>query len=162
MSRFIESLGKLTQRIRDGIVEMSPRDRLLLGLLVGGVALGVFVFGFWWMDKEVREIESRIAASETTHMTLQSQIAQLRVSEAEVAVLEKRLSGHSGNTLASFIERTTKSVKVDDRLSGISSRQSTRENDVETSRYSMVLKGLSLEELVDFISICKLAQQMAT
>ena len=151
MSQFIENMTKLMDRIRDAIVEMSPRDRLLLGGLVGGLGLAVLVAGFWWMDKEVSEIEAKIAASEATHQTLQTQIAQLRTAEAEVAVLEKRLSGHSGNTLASFIERTTKTVKVDDRLSGMSSRQSTRENDVETSRYAMTLKSLTLEELVNFL-----------
>ena len=92
MSQFIENMTKLTDRIRDAIVEMSPRDRLLLGGLVGGLGLAMLIVGFWWMDKEVSEIEAKIAASEATHQTLQTQIAQLRTAEAEVAVLEKRLS----------------------------------------------------------------------
>jgi hypothetical protein len=151
MKRFMESLRSFGQRIVSAVMDMSPRDRLLLGGMVSALLLGLFGSGLWWMDSRETDLELKIESRRTSLATIQGQLAGHRVAQAEVIGLQQRLIEHSGSSLASFIERTSKTVNVDDRLTGVSSRQSTRDGDIETSRYAMTLKGLTLEELGDFL-----------
>jgi hypothetical protein len=103
------------------------------------------------MDSREAEMKAKIEARKATLASIQGQLASHRTAQAEVEGLQQRLLNHSGSSLASFIERTSKTVSVDDRLTGVSSRQSSRDGDIETSRYAMTLKSLTLEELGDFL-----------
>ena len=103
------------------------------------------------MNSRESALEQKIENRPEVLAAIQGKLGSHGTTEIEVLALQQRLSNHSGSSLASFIERTSKAVEVEDRLKGVTSKQSTRDGDIETSRYSMTLKSLTLEELGDFI-----------
>ena len=151
MKRINERMSNIGTRVRETVIDMTPRDRALLGSLLTTIAVVVFAFGFWWMDSEKTAMHARIDSRVAALASIQGQLQGHRSTQAEIDTLEQRLRAHSGGSLASFIERTATATDVNDRLTGVNSRQDSREDDLITTRYAMTLRNLTLEELVDFL-----------
>ena len=68
MSELMSKIGNLTNRLREGFMELSPRDRALLsgmGVLFAGAALGGSI---WWMDsRELHWPQGRSSQTKCGH-----------------------------------------------------------------------------------------------
>ena len=98
MSELMSKIGNLTNRLREGFMELSPRDRALLsgmGVLFVGLALGG---GIWWMDSREADLASKVEAHKQSVAVIKAHIDNFQKDSAKAATCEAKLVAHKGKS----------------------------------------------------------------
>jgi len=144
MSGFTEKVGSLWNAL-------SRRDRRLLVVMVVGLTLFVGFFVVTGVRSKVRGLESSVTAKQRDLNTINSMIADLEDSRARMAELETQLDGFQDFSVSGFLENTGDELKIADNIKGINDQGLTEGPFFDEHRYEVVLKKVTLEQLVNYL-----------
>jgi len=144
MSALLEKLGSLWNTL-------SRRDRRLLVVMVLGVTLFIGYFVVTGVRSKVRGLETSVTAQQRDLNTINSMIADLEESRARMAELETQLGGFQDFSVSGFLENTGDELKIADNIKGINDQGLTEGPFFDEHRYEVVLKKVTLEQLVNYL-----------
>ena len=87
MSELMSKIGNLTNRLREGFMELSPRQGTPFrhGCLVCGAALGGSI---WWMDSREAALATKVEAHKQNVATIKAHIDNFQADSTKAATCE--------------------------------------------------------------------------
>ena len=137
----------------DGI---APRTKVLLSVLFGLIGFVIVLVLWWGLYGTLSEKAEAIRSTKTDVELLQRMYAQYQSALDDVAAGEKRLSKHSDQKPAAFIEKAARDNSIE-RGSGKSGLAAIKEQGSETlgnltqTRYQVTLKRIAQADLWRFL-----------
>ena len=144
MSALLQKIGSLWNTL-------SRRDRRLMVVMVTGLTLFFGYFIVTGMRSKVRSLETSVTAKQRDLNTINSMIADLEESRARMAELEGQLGGYQDFSVSGFLENTGDELKIADSIKGINDQGLTEGTFFDEHRYEVVLKKITLEQLVNYL-----------
>lgn len=144
-------LEPVRERVRAALDGMSPRDRMLLYVLMiffTVVGLGLGTMG----------VKSHLNRLEETLSTRKGQLAMVREMSVEYASgtealseAEDKLRAYEGTTLSAFLEKSADKAQIRDSLKQVKERSATTTGRLEVKSFTAQLRPVTLEQLVSFL-----------
>ena len=150
MAELMSKIGNLANRLREGFMELSPRDRALLsgmGVLFTGAALGGSI---WWMDSREAALASKVEAHKQSVALIKAHIDTFQTDSTKAATCEAKLVAHKGTSLNAFLSTVTDKQKLGDK-DKISELPSSRDTELETMRGKLAVRDLTVQEMLRLV-----------
>lgn len=150
MNELMSKIGNLTNRLREGFMELSPRDRALLsgmGVLFAGAALGGSV---WWMDSREAALATKVETHKQNVAIIKAHIDNFQTDSTKAATCEAQLVAHKGTSLNAFLSTVTEKQKLGDK-DKISELPSSRDTELETMRGKLAVRDISVQEMLQLV-----------
>ena len=144
MSTLVEKISSLWNTL-------SRRDRRLMVVLVVGLTLFVGFFVVTGIRSRVRSLSTSVQSKQRDLNTINSMIADLEESRSRIEELEARLEGYGDFSVSGFLESTGDELKIADNIKGINDQGMTEGAFFAEHRYEVVLKKVTLEQLVNYM-----------
>ena len=138
-------------RIQDSTAGLSPRDRKLLGFLVGLFTLAVVGGGFYLLNDTVKGVQGQVEAREQTLSLAQGMAADFQANQETAALIRTKLDEHKGANVSAFLEKAAQNVGIADRLDSVKESSTSTIGDLEEKLFSATLSKLSLEDATNFL-----------
>jgi hypothetical protein len=130
---------------------LTPRDRVLLIVLIVAFTLTGTVYGAKAMYDKMNNLRQDISGLQEDLQrlkTFQQEQESLRQSVTEgEAIIQK----HKNTALSAFLETSAQKLKIKEKLSSVSPKNTTKGTYFEEKNYAVNLRNLSTEELGRFL-----------
>ena len=130
---------------------LTPRDRVLLVILVVAFTITGTLYGAKMMYEKIRFLQDDISE-------LQGDIQRLKTFQQEQEDLrqsvqegEEIIAKHKNTALSAFLETTAQKLKIKEKLSSVSPKNTTKGTYFQEKNYTVSLRNLSTEEMGRFL-----------
>ncbi len=146
-----DRFNTIALRIQDSTAGLSPRDRKLLGFLVGFFLLSVIGGGFYLLNDAVKGVQNQVEAREQTLVLAQGMAADFQANQETAAAIRSKLDEHKGANVSAYLEKAAQTVGIADRLDSVKASSTSTTGDLEEKLFSATLSKLSLEDATNFL-----------
>jgi type II secretory pathway component PulM len=130
---------------------MSPRDRRLFVGLVVFLCGSVLAGAWWYLERSVASLDSRIIDREDKLDILDEMVAEFQAASETAGRIEEKLTEYAGQDLSAFIEATAKTTGIQQNLKGVREKGTSTEGSLERREYTVELDRVSLQQVTDFL-----------
>ena len=130
---------------------LSRRDRRLMVFMVVSITLFVGYFVVTGIGSRVDRLETTVATKQRDLDTIRMMVGSLEENRSLIAELEEQLAGYADFSVSGFLESTGEQIKISDNIKGINDQGATEGEFFAEHRYEVVLKKVSLEQLVNYL-----------
>ena len=152
----IDSVGDSARSFLGGL---TPRDRLLLGVMVSVVALLISWFALGAMERSRKNLKSQLASASQAQAQVNLLMARYTEVAGEVAGLDARLAQGKGFSPASWLEQTGNTMAIPDKIKSIKERGLERNDYYQAQKVEVVLDNIDLNKLVELLHTIQDAPQ---
>ncbi len=130
---------------------LSRRDRRLMVFMVVSITLFVGYFVVTGIRSRVDRLETTVATKQRDLDTIRMMVGSLEENRTLIAELEEQLAGYSDFSVSGFLESTGEQIKISDNIKGINDQGEESGEFFAEHRYEVVIKKVSLEQLVNYL-----------
>lgn len=152
-------MKELISRIRAALANLSPRERALVGAAGGIFVLLVLVVGVVnpLLSASSRAAE-RVEAAEAELRAVQVLRSQFDEVDARMASVEQRIKSGPRGEIFTTLEKLAKDSAV--RVDSMEPRTSPASNDYRETKVQVVLRGVTLAQMVSYLRRIESAPQL--
>ncbi|MBN1336865.1 MAG: type II secretion system protein M [Deltaproteobacteria bacterium] len=156
--RILRVVDPVTRRVRpirarvQSLLEgMTPRDRMLLNLLVIAGVVVAFVLGGIGLRTHINGLRSEIETRKNQLAMVEEMKQAWNEDRDTLAVLEEKVSAHAETSFSAFLEKSADRVSLRDNLKQVRELSSSTTDTLEERQFAVTLSRVSLEQLVGFL-----------
>ena len=141
----------MQQRALSAVIALSPRDQVLLGLLLLSIASAVSIGGLMWLWSSVDGLENKITSANQALSSVAVLKDEQLKNVSQISEKEELLRSHENTSLSAFLESKAQTIGIREKLNAVKEVNSSAGELLQEKRYSVSLKNLSTEELSKFL-----------
>lgn len=151
MSALNAKLAAASDRVQDGLADMTPRDRALLLGTVAFFAVALVGGAVWWMRSSLSALEGRLEDRQEALRRVQILAADFEETRSQTATIEAAIQKHGATSLSTFLEQAAQRAKVADKLDQVKERSTTVTGTLEEKTFAVKLTKLDQTQLNAFL-----------
>jgi type II secretory pathway component PulM len=151
MSALNAKLAAASDRVQDGLADMTPRDRALLLGTVAFFAIALVGGAVWWMRSSLSALEGRLDDRQEALRRVQILAADFDETRNQTATIEAAIQKHASTSLSTFLEQAAQRAKVADKLDQVKERSTTVTGTLEEKTFAVKLSKLDQAQLNAFL-----------
>ncbi len=140
----------LRGRFEEVIGNLSPRDRMLLGAMIAFALVFVLGGSFWYGQRTLADLRSRIDDKESKLTLLKSMKMDQDAAAEQIRAIEEKLRQSAGQDLPSFVERAAQKVGIAANLQ-VREKGVTVDGNLEEKSFQVEVNRINLQQLNDFL-----------
>ena len=156
---FRDSIDGLGDTARNFLSGLTPRDRMLLGVMVLALSLAIGWFVVGAMEKQRKGLKSQLASAQTAQAQVNLLMSRYTEIAGDVAGLDARLEQGKGFSPASWLEQTGNTMKITEKIKSIQERGTEKNDYYQAQKVEIVIDDIDLPTLVDFLHTIQDAPQ---
>ena len=130
---------------------LTPRDRVLLIVLTVAFTITGTVYGAKAMFENIDILKTDISQLQKDLQRLKTFQQEQESLRESVSVGEAILAKHKNTALSAFLETSAQKLKIKEKLSSVSPKNTTKGTYFQEKNYTVSLRNLSTEELGQFL-----------
>ena len=150
-TRFGKAIAPLEARIDAVLSGMKPRDRLILGGVVGALLLGIFLGVGLTMRSSLADLRDSLDATKLKLTQSKLMAAQYGEDKVRLEDMETALNEHQGKDLSAFLEQAASKASAADSLTAVKPTSTTTLGALEQKNYTANLRKVTLEQALEFL-----------
>lgn len=154
-----DSIDSVGDRIRGFLSGLTPRDRMLLGVMVAAISIAVGWFVLGAMEKSQKNLKSQLASAQQAQAQINLLMGRYTEIAGDVAGLDARLEQGKGFSPASWLEQTGNTMKISDKIKSIQERGTEKRDFFQAQKVEVVIDDIDLKSLVDLLHTIQEAPQ---
>lgn len=151
MAEVREQAETLRDRAIDLLMDISPRDRLILAVMSAVAVVGIVGGSARWMYKTLDGLQRRLSDHEQMLTKVEALAAEQASASEKASQIEKKLREYKHTDLSAFLEQAAERTGIRDRLDAVREKSSSSDGVLDEHVYAVELNRLSLEELSNFL-----------
>ncbi len=144
-----ERLDSIGDRVQTALGGFSPRDRALLGVMVGALLLLGGWFAVSAMQKAISRVEGNLATAEAAQEQVNSLLSRYTELQGDVAGLDARLAAAKDFAPSSWIEEIGNTMSISGNIKSIQERGNEETEHFIAQKLDLTIDDINLEQLVD-------------
>jgi len=143
--------GPVQARVRTLLEGLTPRDRMLLYLLVIAGAVVVVVLGGLGLRSNLSRLQGEIDTRRSQLVMVQEMQSAWTEGQATLQTLEEKMGTWADTSLSAFLEKCAERVSIRDNLKQVKDLSTSTSDTLEERQYQVTLSRISLDQLVGFV-----------
>jgi len=146
-----DSIDSLGDTIRNFLGGLTPRDRILLGVMGLAVllVLGWFVTGA--MNSQTKGLRAQLASASTAQQQVNVLMARYAELGGEVTALDERVAAGAGFSPASWLEQLGNELALTENIKSIQERGVEEREFYRAQKVEVVVDDMDLRQLVKIL-----------
>jgi len=141
----------LLERLGSFWGSLSRRDRRLLVVMVVAVTLFAGYFVVTGLRGRVDKLEEAVENKDRDLKSIQRMSGSLAENRDKITALEEELKKHENFSVSGFLETVGDDIKISEQIKGINDQGISEGTYFDEHRYEVVMKQVSLEQLVNYL-----------
>lgn len=138
---------------------LSRRDRRLLVVMVSAIVLFVGYFAVTGVRSRVHKLETSVASKQRDLELIQHMTGSISENRATIEEMRADMEKYKGFSVSGFLESTGEELKIAESITNINDQGLQEGNYFDEHRYEVVMKKVTLEQLVNYLYKIQSAEQ---
>jgi hypothetical protein len=143
--------GPLQARARTLLEGLTPRDRMLLYLLVIAGTTALVVLGGLGLRGNLDRLQGEIDTRKGQLSMVQEMQREWRDGQATLGQLEEKVTAHAATSFSAFLEKCADRVAIRDNLKQVKELSTATTDTLEERQYAVTVSRVTLDQLVGFL-----------
>jgi len=143
--------GPLQARARTLLEGLTPRDRMLLYLLVIAGTTALVVLGGLGLRGNLDRLQGEIDTRKGQLSMVQEMQREWREGQATLGQLEEKVTAHAATSFSAFLEKCADRVAIRDNLKQVKELSTATTDTLEERQYAVTVSRVTLDQLVGFL-----------
>jgi len=143
-----DSIDSFGDTIRNFLGGLTPRDRALLGVMVGALGLAVAWLVMGAMNKQTKGLRSQLASASQAQQQVNALMGAYSEVAGEVTGLDTRLAAGEGFSPSSWLEKVGNELEVTALIKSIQERGVEEREFYRAQKVEVLIDDMDLKQLV--------------